>query len=279
MGPTFSHSLTPVSRASQPLPPLRDETSVVALPNPLCTVSSHLLPSPPTSHLPQQGRDVTTYTYNRGNAYGGNETRTTSVNHFSGAIKSLITFSDGKGFVTSIELRGCEADNIADYYRGGPHDGFMCGDYSYLNRFNHCTGPGIMYHGIPQQIIFANNNTVPPPPTTTTTLQGPTYSAAAPGVPSAVTTAQAPAPGPLVPVPAPTTLYQGTGQPPLPLTVAEVPVIPNISAAPMPVAGPRQYGPITGYGVPQTSQYYSTYPAGYVPMQPSGMYGGYRGYW
>ena len=265
-----------------------------------------------------QGNDVTTYTYNRANAHGANETRTTSVNHVNGAVTSLFTFSDGRGYATSFEVYGCEADNTSDYFRGGPHDGFLCGDYSHLHKFGQFVTPGIHHHGMQPyhyggghnncycNNCYGNNNMMmmmsgpsmvtgpvvsSSAPSTTSTIQGPTYSANAPGTPSAVTTAQAPVLAPLVPVPQPQPQAQAQSQVqyqqaqvPVPVQVAQMPVIPPMSAAPMPVAGPRQYGPITGYGVPTASQYYSTYPSGYVPAQPwaaapGGVYGGYRGYW
>ena len=71
------------------------------------------------------------YTYTRTNAFGANESRVTTKNLHTGEIRSLITFSDGRGRLQSIPLEGCRADNFADYQMGGPNDGFMQGDYRY----------------------------------------------------------------------------------------------------------------------------------------------------
>lgn len=72
----------------------------------------------------------TTYTYTRSNRFGAVESRhTTRSNH---GVKSLINFSDGHGHIDILHYRGDIADNLNDYYSGGPSDKFNEGDYSHL---------------------------------------------------------------------------------------------------------------------------------------------------
>lgn len=72
-----------------------------------------------------------TYIYTRSNKFGAVESRRTTVSQKFGA-ESTITFSDGHGYLTSIKCRGSSANNLEDYYSGGPKDGFNEGDYSHL---------------------------------------------------------------------------------------------------------------------------------------------------
>lgn len=72
-----------------------------------------------------------TYTYTRSNRFGAVETRHTTSN--SNGVKSSISFSDGHGHVDFLQNRGENANNLKDYYTGGPKDGFNEGDYSHLS--------------------------------------------------------------------------------------------------------------------------------------------------
>jgi hypothetical protein len=47
-------------------------------------------------------------------------------------VKSSISFSDGHGHVDFLQHRGELANNLQDFYSGGPKDGFNEGDYSHL---------------------------------------------------------------------------------------------------------------------------------------------------
>ena len=73
---------------------------------------------------------ATTYTYTRSNKFGAVETRHTSISRHG--TKSSISFSDGHGHVDFLQYRGDSANNLRDYYEGGPRDGFDEGDYSHL---------------------------------------------------------------------------------------------------------------------------------------------------
>ena len=71
-----------------------------------------------------------TYTYTRSNRFGAVETRHTMFSSYG--IKSSISFSDGHGHVDFLQHRGELANNLQDFYSGGPKDGFNEGDYSHL---------------------------------------------------------------------------------------------------------------------------------------------------
>jgi hypothetical protein len=79
-----------------------------------------------------------TYTYSRSNRFGAVESRHTLASPDK-AVRSMITFSDGHGYVVSLHRRGCLANNLADYEGDGPVDGFNEGDYSYLFDGRVCT--------------------------------------------------------------------------------------------------------------------------------------------
>jgi len=79
----------------------------------------------------------TTYIYTRSNRFGAVESRRTTFSPQFGA-ESTITFSDGHGYLTSVKSRGSSANNLEDYYSGGPKDGFNEGDYSHLLHANTC---------------------------------------------------------------------------------------------------------------------------------------------
>lgn len=79
---------------------------------------------------------ATTYTYTRSNKFGAVETRHTSVSIHG--TKSSISFSDGHGHVDFLQYRGASANNLSDYYEGGPRDGFNEGDYSHLYKSSEC---------------------------------------------------------------------------------------------------------------------------------------------
>lgn len=80
----------------------------------------------------------TTYTYSRSNRFGAVESRHTLATP-DRAVRSMITFSDGHGYVVSLHRRGCLANNLEEYYTGGPRDGFNDGDYSHLLDTRVCT--------------------------------------------------------------------------------------------------------------------------------------------
>ena len=87
------------------------------------------------SHFVQQMTTLpsgTTYTYTRSNRFGAVETRHTTVTDHG--VRSNISFSDGRGYVDFLRYRGNRANNLNDYYTGGPRDGFNEGDYSYLHK-------------------------------------------------------------------------------------------------------------------------------------------------
>jgi hypothetical protein len=71
-----------------------------------------------------------TYTYTRSNRFGAVESRHTIFSNYG--VKSTISFSDGHGHVDFLQHRGENANNLHDYYNGGPKDGFYEGDYSHI---------------------------------------------------------------------------------------------------------------------------------------------------
>ena len=79
-----------------------------------------------------------TYTYTRSNRFGAVESRHTLATP-DRAVRSMITFSDGHGYVVSLHRRGCLANNLMDYETGEPADGFNDGDYSHLLDTRVCT--------------------------------------------------------------------------------------------------------------------------------------------
>jgi len=81
-------------------------------------------------HLTQTPCSIT-YVYTRSNGLGAVESRHTIASPSMG-VRSMITFSDGRGYATTRHLRGCVANNFKDYETDGPADGFNQGDYSYL---------------------------------------------------------------------------------------------------------------------------------------------------
>ena len=94
-----------------------------------------------THHLIETPESLT-YVYTRSNGLGAVESRHTMATPRLGTpgIQSMLTFSDGHGYVTTQHLRGCMANNF-DLYRleGGPQDGFNRGDYSHLLAPRVCT--------------------------------------------------------------------------------------------------------------------------------------------
>jgi hypothetical protein len=84
-----------------------------------------------THHLTQTPCS-TTYVYTRSNGLGAVESRHTIASPKEG-VRSMITFSDGRGFAITVTCRGCIANNFADCDNAtGPQDGFNRGDYSHL---------------------------------------------------------------------------------------------------------------------------------------------------
>jgi hypothetical protein len=90
-----------------------------------------------TNHYTETPHSAT-YTYTRSNRFGAVESRHT-ITSPDQKVRSMITFSDGHGYVVSLHRRGCLANNLADYYTGPPQDGFYEGDYGHLVDSRACT--------------------------------------------------------------------------------------------------------------------------------------------
>uniref|UniRef100_A0A6C0ERK1 Uncharacterized protein n=1 Tax=viral metagenome TaxID=1070528 RepID=A0A6C0ERK1_9ZZZZ len=98
-----------------------------------------------TNHYTETPHSAT-YTYTRSNRFGAVESRHTIASPDQ-KVRSMITFSDGHGYVVSLHRRGCLANNLADYYTGAPQDGFYEGNYGHLVDSRACTcGKGCSLH-------------------------------------------------------------------------------------------------------------------------------------